>query len=56
MSKDNQQLLEKIVISENGSLGLLALGSRGLKMWREKKREALALAAVVEKKKNGKKK
>jgi hypothetical protein len=56
MSKEEQHLIEKLVISENGSLGLLALGSLGLKLWREKKREAQSLNSVIEKKKNGKKK
>jgi hypothetical protein len=44
-SKSNKTTTEtidihKMVISENGSLGLLALGSLGLRAWRAAKEEA----------------
>jgi hypothetical protein len=34
----NEQIIElhNVVVSKEGSLGLLALGSLGLKIWREK--------------------
>ncbi len=42
MSDKKKVNVENLVISENGSLALLALGAVGLKAWRHKKEEAKA--------------
>ena len=42
---------EKFEIPEEGMLGLLALGDVGLKMWRQKRKEAEAVKIKVEEEK-----
>lgn len=49
--KDQPVNIQDLVISEHGSLGLLAFGAQGLKAWRLKKSEALSKSNSKPKKK-----